>query len=96
MNWEIVGEILKSSEASDDPGVGHTIKGLSVVDPGPGEVTAFGFHLLEDGFVDEELVFAAIAPAAASFLHFWEQVVAFKKDVDPFCNDGGQDLVHSW
>ena len=27
-------------------------------------------HLFKEGFVDEELVFKAIAPAAASFLHF--------------------------
>jgi len=66
--------------------------GVLVVDPGRGEVTAHGSHLLKDGFVDEELVFAAIAPAAASFLHF----LAFEKDVGPFCNDGGQDLVNSW
>ena len=60
------GGDLEELKAHDDPGVGHTIKGLSVVDPGRGEVTAFGFHLLKDGFVNEELVFAAIAPAAAS------------------------------
>ena len=29
--------------------------------------------------MDEELVFAAIAPGAASFLLFGEQVVAFEK-----------------
>ena len=43
-----------------------------------------------------ELVFAAIAPVALSFLHFGEQVVTFEKDVGHFCNNGGQDLVHSW
>ena len=54
-------------------------------------------HLLKDGFVEEGLVFAAIAPAAVSnFLHFGEQVFSFEKDVAPFCNDEGQDLVHSW
>lgn len=31
----------------------------------------------------------------ASFLHFEEQTVAFEEDVGPFCNDGGEDLVHS-
>ena len=36
-----------------------------------------------------------IAPAAASFLHFGEQIDTFEKYVGPFCNDGGQDLVHS-
>ena len=72
------------------------MEGLLVVDPGCGEVTAFGSHLCKDGFVDEELVFAAIAPAAASFLHFGEQVVAFKKGAGHFCNNGGQDLVRSW
>ena len=36
-------------------------------------------HLLKDGLMDEELVFAAIAPGAASFLHFGVQVVAFEK-----------------
>ena len=78
--------------ALDDPDV----CGLLVVDSRRGEVTAHGSHLLKDGFVDEELVFAAIAPPAASFLHFGEQVFAFDKDVGPFCNDGGQDLVNSW
>ena len=39
-------------------------------------------HLLKDGFVEEGLVFATIAPAAVSnFLHFGEQVFAFEKDV---------------
>ena len=70
--------------------------GLLVVDPGRGEVTAHGSHLLKDSFVDEELVFVAIAPPAASFLHFEEQVFAFEKDVGPFYNDIGQDLVNSW
>ena len=53
------------------------MEGLLVVNPGRGEVMVFGSHLFKDGFVDEELVFAAIPPAAASFLHFGEQVVAF-------------------
>lgn len=43
-------------------------------------------------FVDEEL---AITSTVASFLHFVEQTVAFEEDVGLFCNDGGQDLVHS-
>ena len=90
------GADLVESEALDDPSVGHTIVDLLVVDPGRGEITALGSHLLKDGFVDEELIFAAIAPAAASFWHFEEQVVTFEKYVGPFCNDGGQDLVHSW
>ena len=76
--------------------MGHTVKGLLVVDPGRGEVAALKSHLLKDGFVDEELVFATIASAAASFLLFGEQVVAFEKNLGLFCNDGGQDLVHSW
>ena len=42
------------------------------------------------------MVFAAIVTAAASFLHFGEQVVAFKKDEGRFCNDGGQKLANSW
>ena len=87
---------LVEFEALDDPSVGHTIEGLLAVDPGRGEITALGSHLLKDSFVDEELIFAAIAPAAASFLHSEEQVVSFEKYVGPFCNDGGQDLVHSW
>ena len=74
------------------------MEGLLVVDPGRGEVTVFGSHLFKDGFVDEELVSAAIAPVAASFLHFGEQVVAFEKGVGHFriCINGGQDLVLSW
>ena len=78
--------------------MGHPIEGLLVVNLGRGEIMALGSHLLKDGFVDdhEELVFVAIAPAAASFLHFGEQVVTFDKYVGPFCNDGGQGLVHSW
>ena len=87
------GADLVELEVLGDPGVGHTIKGLLVVDSGRGEVTALRFHLLKDGFVDEKLVFAAIAPAAASF---WAQVPALEKDVGPFCNDGGQERVHSW
>ena len=87
---------LVEFDALDDPSVGHTIEGLVVVDPRRGEITALGSHLLKDGFVDEELIFAAIAPAAASFLHFEEQVVTFEKYVGPFGNDGDQDLVHSW
>ena len=67
-----------------------------VVDPGREEVMALGSHLPKDDFVDEELVFAAIVTAAASFLHFGEQVIAFKKDLGPFCNDGGQKLADSW
>ena len=86
------GADLVAFEVLGDPGVGHTIKGLLVVDPGRGEVTGLGCPLLKNGFVDKELVFTAIVRAAASF---WEQVVAFEKDVGPFCNDGGQDLVHS-
>ena len=54
------GAHLVEFEALDDSGVGHTIEGLLVVDPGRGEITALGSHLLKDGFVDEELVFAAI------------------------------------
>ena len=73
------GADLVEFEVIGDPGVGNTIKGLLVVDPGRGEVTALGSHLLKTGFVD--MVFAAIVPAAASF---WEQVVAFEKDVGPF------------
>ena len=88
------GADLVEFKALDDPGVRYTIKGLLVIDPGRGEITALGSHLLKDGFVDEELVLAAIAPAAASFLHFGERVVTFEKFVGPFCNDGGQDLVH--
>ena len=38
----------------------------------------------KDGFVDEDLVFAVIVPAAASSLLFGKQVVAFEKVVDPF------------
>ena len=76
--------------------MGHPIEGLLVVNLGRGEITALGSHLLKDGFVDEELVFAAIAPATASFLHFGEQVVTFEKYVGPFCNDRGQGFVHSW
>ena len=83
-------------KALDDPGVEHTIEGLLVVDPGGGEVTVLGSHLLKDGFVDAELVFAAIAPVATSSLHFVKQVVTFEKYVGPFCNDRGQDLVHIW
>ena len=75
------GADLVAFEVIGDPGVGHTIKCLLVVDPGRGEVTALGSLLLKTGFVDMELVFAAIVPAAASF---WEQVVAFEKDVGPF------------
>ena len=90
------GADLVLFEALDDPGVGHTIEGLLVVDPGRGEVKAHRSHFLNDGFVDEELVFAAVAPAAASLLQFGELVVAFEKDVEPFCNDGRQDLVNSW
>ena len=73
------GADLVAFKVIGDPGVGNTIKGLLVVDPGRGEVTALGSHLLKTGFVD--MVFAAIVPAAASF---WEQVVAFEKDVGPF------------
>ena len=73
------GADLVAFEVIGDPGVGNTIKGLLVVDPGRGEVTALGSHLLKTGFVD--MVFAAIVPAAASF---WEQVFAFEKDVGPF------------
>ena len=73
------GADLVAFDVIGDPGVGNTIKGLLVVDPGRGEVTALGSHLLKTGFVD--MVFAAIVPAAASF---WEQVVAFEKDVGPF------------
>jgi len=69
---------------------------LLVVYPGRGEVAALGSHLLNDGFVDEEVVFATIASAVATFLLFGEQVVAFEKTVGRFCNDGGQDLVHCW
>ena len=76
--------------------MGHPIEGLRVVNLGRGVLTDLGSHLLKDGFVDEKLVFAAIAPAAASFLNFGEQVVTFDKFVGPFCNDGGQGLVHSW
>ena len=72
---------LVAFEVIGDPGVGHTIKDLLVVDPGRGEVTALGSHLLKTGFVDMELVFAAIVPVAA---FFWEQVVAFEKDVGLF------------
>ena len=61
------GADLVEFEALEDPSVGHTIEGLLVIDPGRGEITALGSHLLKDGFVDEELIFAAIAPAAASF-----------------------------
>ena len=56
------GADLVEFEALGDPGVGHTIDGLLVADPGRGEITAFRSHLLKDSFVDEELVFAAIAP----------------------------------
>ena len=73
------GADLVAFDVIGDAGVGNTIKGLLVVDPGRGEVTALGSHLLKIGFVD--MVFAAIVPAAASF---WEQVVAFEKDVGPF------------
>ena len=73
------GADLVAFEVIGDPGLGNTIKGLLVVDPGRGEVTALGSHLLKIGFVD--MVFAAIVPAAASF---WEQVFAFEKDVGPF------------
>ena len=73
------GAHLVELEALDDPGVGHTIEGLLLVDPGRGEITALGSHLLKDGLMDGELVFAAIAPGAASFLHFGVQVVAFEK-----------------
>ena len=73
------GADLVAFDVIGDAGVGNTIKGLLVVDPGRGEVTALGSHLLKTGFVD--MVFAAIVPAAASF---WEQVVAFEKDVGPF------------
>lgn len=67
------------------------MEGLLAVDPGCGEVTVFGSHLFKDGFVDEELVSAALAPVAASFLHFGEQVVAFEKGVGHFriCINGG-------
>ena len=82
--------------ALDDPDVGHPTEGLLVVNLGRGVITALGSHLLKDGFVDEELVFAAIAPSAASFLNFGEQVVTFEKYVGPFCNDGGQGHVHRW
>ena len=77
------------------------MEGLLVVDPGCEDVTACGSHLFKDGFVDEELVFAAIASGygygspAASFLHFGEQVATFEKGVGHFCNNGGQDLVRS-
>ena len=90
------GADLVEFEALYDASVGHTIEGLFVVDPGRGEITALVSHLLKDGFVDEELIFAAIAPVEASFLHFEEQLVTFEKYVGAFCNDGGQDLVHSW
>ena len=90
------GADLVEFEALYDPSVGNTIEGLLVVDPARGEITALVSHLLKDGLVDEELIFAAIAPAGASFLHFVEQVVTFEKCVGVFCNDGGQDLVHSW
>ena len=90
------GAHLVEFEALDDPGVGHTIEGLLVVDPGRGEITALGSHLLKDGFVDEELIFAPIIPAEASFLYFEEQLVTFEKYAGAFCNDEGQDLVHSW
>ena len=90
------GADLVEFEALDDPDVGHPVEGLLVVNLGRGEITALGSHLLKDCFVDEELVFAAIAPPAASFLLFREQVVTFDKFVGPFCNDGGQGLVHSW
>ena len=90
------GADLVEFEALYDPSVGNTIEGLLVVDPARGEITALVSHLLKDGFVDEELIFAAIAPTGASFLHFVEQVVTFEKCVGVFCNDGGQDLVHSW
>ena len=73
------GADLVAFDVIGDAGVGNTIKGPLVVDPGRGEVTALGSHLLKTGFVD--MVFAAIVPAAASF---WEQVVAFEKDVGPF------------
>ena len=72
------GADLVEFEALDDPSVGHAIEDLLVVDPGRGEITALGSHLLKDGFVDEELIFAGIAPVAASFLHFGEQVVTFE------------------
>ena len=49
---------LVEFDALDDPSVGHTIEGLVVVDPRRGEITALGSHLLKDGFVDEELIFA--------------------------------------
>ena len=90
------GADLVEFEALYDASVGHTIEGLLVVDPGRGEITALVSHLLKDGFVDEELIFAPIAPAEASFLHFEEQLVTFEKYAGAFCNDGGQDLVHSW
>ena len=90
------GADLVEFEALYDASVGHTIEGLLVVDPGHGEITALVSHLLKDGFVDEELIFAPIAPAEASFLYFDEQLVTFEKYTGAFCNDGGQDLVHSW
>ena len=86
------GADLVEFEALDDRGVGHTIDGLLVVDPGRGEITAFGSHLLKDSFVDEELVFAAIAPAVASFLQCREQVVTLVKYIHN-TRGGGQFLL---
>ena len=73
------GADLVEFEALDDPGVGHTIEGLLVVDPGRGEVTAHVSHFLKDGFVYEELVFVATARAAASFLHFGSRLLLSRK-----------------
>ena len=68
------GADLVEFNALDDP---------IVVDPGHGEITVLRSHLLKDGLVDEQLIFAAIAPVTASFLHFGEQVVTFEKYVSP-------------
>ena len=62
------GADLVDFEALYDASVGHTIEGLLVVDPGRGEIKALVSHLLKDGFVDEELIFAPIAPAEA-YIH---------------------------
>jgi len=65
--WDDSGADLVEFKALDDPGMGLTVKGLFVVDPGRREAAGLGSHLLKDGFVDEELVFATIAVAVASF-----------------------------
>ena len=71
------GADLVEFKALKDPGVGHTIEGLVVVDPGRGEITA---HLLKGVFV-EGAGLCSYSSCSGILLHCGEQVVTFEKYV---------------